>query len=535
MAMISFHKVSFFYADPFHPVFNGLTLSFDTDWKTGLVGRNGRGKSTFLKLLAGSLQPREGALLTPAGFSPLSFPFPVPDTGQAARDIIKESIAPFSLWEEEMRRCLMKGTPEDLTRYGEVEALYSQFNGYTMDAAVLREGALLGLSEELLLRPFKTLSGGEQTKSQILALFLHPAPFPLIDEPTNHLDMDTRSCIASYLRSKKEGFLVVSHDRAFLDDAIDHIVALNREETRLYHGNYSVYHREKMRRDQMEREKNSRLKKEIRRLTESSRAKEGWSFKKEKEKIGSGDKGAVGAQAARLMKRSLIIRRRARLCQEEKEGLLKNIDTPAPLKIHVPASLPAHILTVADLSVAYGDKRVISGLSFSLRKGERLAVMGPNGSGKTSLLRAILNEVPFSGTIRLPRHVSVSRVSQFPRWHNGLLQPRLDSSSLDETAFRNVLGILGVSGEIFHRPLETFSLGELKKTELARSLVEEAGLFLWDEPLNDIDLVSREQLEEAVSAYEPTVIFIEHDKTFIERCATSVLSLNHENHVRRMP
>jgi len=183
MAMISFHKVSFFYRDPFHPVFNGLTLSFDTDWKTGLVGRNGRGKSTFLKLLAGSLQPREGALLTPAGFSPLPFPFPVPDTGHAARDIIKESIAPFSFWEEEMRRCLMKGTPEDLTRYGEIEALYSQFNGYTMDAAVLREGALLGLSEELLHRPFKTLSGGEQTKSQILALFLHPLLFLLSMNP----------------------------------------------------------------------------------------------------------------------------------------------------------------------------------------------------------------------------------------------------------------------------------------------------------------------------------------------------------------
>ena len=525
MAMVSFHNVSFSYSEPYQPVFQHLVLNLDTDWKTGLVGRNGRGKTTFLKLLAGGLKPCEGFLSFPSGFSPLFFPFPVPHPRMKTRTVIKESIAPFSRWEEEMREALSKGRPEDLARYGEVETLYAQFNGYTIDAAVSREGALLEMSEELLERPFETLSGGEQTKSRILALFLHPASFPLIDEPTNHLDMEGRACMASYLREKKEGFIVVSHDRSFLDKAVDHIIALNRRNTGLYHGNFSVYHSEKTRRDQEEREKNNRLKKEIRRLSESSRAKEEWSMKKEKEKAGSGDKGAVGAQAARLMKRSLIIRRRAQLCKEEKSGLLKNIEVSMPLKMNIPPSLPRRILTVSDLSVSYGDQLIFSGLSFSLNKGERLAVMGPNGSGKTSLLKAILNEIPFSGTIRLPRHIPVSRVSQFPPWHKGFLQPYLEAISTDETAFRHVLGILGVSGEIFHRPLETFSQGELKKVELARSLIEEGGLFIWDEPLNYIDLVSREQLEEAISSFDPTVLFIEHDKTFIERCATSMLSL----------
>jgi lincosamide and streptogramin A transport system ATP-binding/permease protein len=193
--------------------------------------------------------------------------------------------------------------------------------------------------------------------------------------------------------------------------------------------------------------------------------------------------------------------------------------------MNIASCLPHRILTVSDLSVSCGGEPIFSGLSFSLEKGSRLAVTGPNGSGKTTLLRAVLKEIPFSGTIRLPRHITLSRVSQFPRWHKGFLRPLLEASGPDETVFRNVLGILGVSGEIFSRPLETFSLGELKKAELARSLSEEAGLFVWDEPLNYLDLVSREQLEEAIIAYQPTLIFIEHDKTFIDRCATCMLPL----------
>ena len=525
MAMVSFHDISFYYSDPYHPVFDGLSLSLDTDWKTGFVGRNGRGKTTFLNLLLGSLKPQKGILSAPASFSPVLFPFPVPAPSLKAHIIIKESIAPFSLWEEEMRQALLRGKPEDMILYGEAQSLYTQFNGYEIDAAILREGALLDMGEELLDRPYETLSGGEQTKCQILALFLHPSPFPLIDEPTNHLDREGRACVAAYLRQKREGFLLVSHDRSFLDDAVDHIIALNRVDTRIVHGNFSVYDQEKKRADSGERDRNRRLKKEIRRLTESSCDKEEWSRKKEKEKIGSGDKGAVGAQAARLMKRSMAIQRRALARIEEKKELLKNIESAHTLKMNIASCLPRQILTVSDLSVSYGGEPIFSGLSFSLERGSRLAVTGPNGSGKTTLLRAVLKEIPFSGTIRLPRHIPLSRVSQFPRWHKGFLRPLLEASGPDETVFRNVLGILGVSGDIFSRPLETFSLGELKKAELARSLSEEAGLFVWDEPLNYLDLVSREQLEEAIIAYQPTLIFIEHDKTFIDRCATCMLSL----------
>jgi len=525
MAMISFHGVSFSYAMPYHPVFEELTMSIDTDWKTGLVGRNGRGKTTFLNLLLRSLKPQKGTLSVPEGLSPVLFPFPVSAPERDARIIIKENIAPFSRWEKTMEECLSESSEKSLEKYGEIHARYTRHNGYGIDALLLKEAALLNIDEELLSRPYSTLSGGEQTKCQVLSLFLHPAPFPLIDEPTNHLDLNGRQLVAHYLRSRPQGFLLVSHDRSFLDESIDHVLALNRKDNRLYQGNYSVYHEEKRKEDEEELSRNMHLRKEITRLATSSRQKENWSKKKEKEKVGSGDKGAVGAQAARLMKRSLIIRRRALRHREEKEKLLKNLEISYFLKLNVSSSLPCHILTVSDLSVSYGNNLVFSGISFSLRRGERLALTGPNGAGKTSLLKAVLGEIPYSGTIRRPAHVPVSVASQHPVWNQGSLKELVKSADLDETLFRNVLGILGVSGEIFHRPLETFSLGELKKVEMSRSLCREAGLFVWDEPLNYLDIVSREQIEEAVSLFQPTIIFIEHDKAFVEKCATDALLL----------
>jgi lincosamide and streptogramin A transport system ATP-binding/permease protein len=161
-----------------------------------------------------------------------------------------------------------------------------------------------------------------------------------------------------------------------------------------------------------------------------------------------------------------------------------------------------------------------------LHRGDRIALIGPNGSGKTTLLRAISGEVTLTaGLIHLPRYLTAARAYQQPLWDGGLLRNHLRHLTMDETRFRNIMAAFGVTGEIFDRPLETFSQGELKKVDLCRSFLDPTHLLLWDEPMNYIDLMSREQIEAVVLKYEPTMLFVEHDRWFIDRIATGVVEL----------
>ncbi len=183
-------------------------------------------------------------------------------------------------------------------------------------------------------------------------------------------------------------------------------------------------------------------------------------------------------------------------------------------------------MTVNDLSLQLADKVLFEHVSFTLKRGDRLAIVGPNGSGKTSLLRAIMGEIaPLEGIIRRPAHLAFACAYQDPRWNDGLLREHLRLEGLDETQFRQILGVLGVEGEVFERDLATMSQGQRKKVDLARSFAEPGQLLIWDEPLNYLDVESRRQITEVILQDQPTLIFVEHDRHFVEAIATSSLNL----------
>ena len=524
MATITLQNVHFHYASPYVEVFEDLTLHIETVWRTALIGRNGRGKTTLLNLLRNTLTPAIGRVHVPVEMS--YFPFEPGSTQRTSFRVIKGSVAPFMQWEKEMEALLKDATEERLLEYGWVEERYRELGGYQIDAAIHREASQLGLDEKLLAQRFETLSGGEKTRALIVALFLRREQYVLLDEPTNHLDIEGRVLLSRYLAAK-QGFLVASHDRSFLDGCVDHVISINRNDVLESQGNYTIWRQQNDMKHEAERHQNEKLKREIKQLEKAARQKRDWSDRKEKTKLAARDRGRVGHLAAKQMKRALTIERRVHDNLQAKQRLFKNYEKDRILKLSFPEKMPKLLLRIQDLGVDLGGKTILSGLSLAVARGDRIGIVGGNGTGKTTLFRAIEGEIEHhAGSIDFPNWLSFSRSYQEPRWQSGFLHDRLQSEGLDETRFRHILGVFDVEGDIFDHPLQSFSQGQLKKVDLCRSFMSPAHLLLWDEPLNYIDIPSREQIERVILEFEPTMLFIEHDKYFIDKIATDVVIMD---------
>ena len=480
--------LTFGYEGSVENIFEDVSFQFDTDWKLGFTGRNGRGKTTFLNLLMGKYEYRGNIS---AGVTFDCFPYAVADGSRPVLEVVS-AVAPESKdWEIE------------------------------------RELGLLEIGSEALERPFSTLSGGERTRALLAALFLRSGHFPLIDEPTDHLDMEARSTLAAYLK-RKGGFLLVSHDRSFLDGTVDHILSINRANIEIQQGNFSSWMQNMERRNNFELRENERLRREEKRLTQAARAAKRFSDKAERSKIGSGvpDRGFVGAQSARLMKRAKSAENRLQKAAEEKKSLLKNVEEAENLKIHPLVYHALRLLSLEKAAVAYGGREIFPALSFTLERGERLALLGGNGSGKSSLLRLIRGEaVPHTGQVTVGSRLSLSYVPQDTSSLTGDLDAYAQAQGIDGTLFRAILRKLDFSRAQFEKDMADYSAGQKKKVLIARSLCERAHVYLWDEPLNYVDVLSRMQIEALIAEYQPTMIFTEHDRAFVDAVATKRVRL----------
>ncbi len=486
MSMIQAQGLTFSYPGSPDPVFENVSFQIDTGWKLGFIGRNGRGKTTFLRLLLGEYS-YGGRILSSVPFD--YFPAPIPDPARLTAEVLEDLCPEAESW-----------------RFP-------------------RELDLLGVEEEALWRPFPTLSNGERTKVLLAALFLREGAFPLIDEPTNHLDAQGRALAAAYLR-RQRGFILVSHDRHFLDGCVDHILSFNRADIQVQAGNYSSWKENFDRVQQFEEAKNDRLRKDIRRLQQAARRTSAWSDRVEASKIGAYDKGFVGHKSAKMMKRSKALEARQEKALEEKRSLLQNRESAETLKLSPLTHHARRLAVCSDLALWYGDRTVCGPLSFSLEQGERIALEGPNGSGKSSLLKLLLGgDIRHTGTLTRAPGLKISRVPQDTAFLRGSLGDFIRRRDLDESLYKAILRKLGFAREQFARNLEDYSEGQKKKALIAASLCEQAHLYVWDEPLNFLDIDARLQIEELLRAAAPTMLFVEHDRAFQEAVATKVISL----------
>ena len=528
MALIDINGLTFGYDGSPDTIFQDVSFQIDTDWRLGLIGRNGCGKTTFLNLLLGKLE-YQGTISSPLPFE--YFPYPVCSSGATALEQIRETIAPYRVWETEMEQLLRKSTPEALAAYGEVQELYSMHSGYTIDEEIRKEASRLQVAPDALDRPFSTLSNGEKTKLLLAAMFLRKNSFLLIDEPTNHLDLEAREAVADYLKTKK-GFLLVSHDRKILDSAADHILSINRKTIEVQKGNYSSWRENKERKEQFELAQNDKLKKEIRRLEVAADRTAAWSDDVEKTKYGSlnsglkPDRGYLGHKSAKMMKRSKAAEQRREKAAEEKSQLLQDLEVAGDLKLHILPHPKKMLAEAKNLSLSYGERDIVKEICFTISQGERVALRGRNGCGKSSVIKLLLGEnIPYTGLFYKAGNLKVSYIPQDASFLRGSLRTFIQQSGVDESLMKAILRKLDFSRGQFEKDMASYSEGQKKKVLLAKSLSEPATLFVWDEPLNFVDILSQEQIELLLQKEKPTMLFVEHDAAFCDKIATKYVEL----------
>jgi len=519
MAKISVSNLTFCYEGSSDNIFEQVSFNIDTDWKLGFIGRNGKGKTTFLKLLLGKYE-YQGSIQASTAFD----------------------YFPYQIKKEHLARC-MTDFLEELAPDCE-------------EWRVIMELEKMKMSAALLYRPFETLSHGERTRAMLAVLFSRDNYFLLIDEPTNHLDQASREIVREYLCHKK-GFLLVSHDRDLLDACVDHILVLNRVTIEVQKGNFSSWWENKERKDAFQMAENEKHRKEIGKLKKAAERTRDWADRNESTKIGYdpvkehdrclSTRSYIGAKTKKMQSRAKQIEERIGRAIEEKEGLLQDIENPAELKI-MPLKHHKEVLVRAEkFGLAYGEHILLREFDMELRQGERVLLRGPNGCGKSSLIKAILRangptdgrksggggSVPAknapalreSGVLRTVSGLRISYIDQDTSFLQGSLTDYCKKEDLDESLLKAILRQLDLERRQLGGRMEEFSEGQKKKVLIAASLLEQAHLYIWDEPLNYIDIFSRIQIEDLLLRYRPTMLFVEHDIRFQEKIADRVVEL----------
>ena len=496
MGTIQIENVSFKYDQMVDNLFESLNLKIDSSWKLGLIGRNGRGKTTLMNLLLGKLT-YQGKIVSNLNF--YYYPQTVPDKNLPTVQIVQQlaHLEEYDLWKIEI----------------ELEKLH-------VDTKVLQQN-------------FLTLSPGERTKVLLAILFVDESGFQLIDEPTNHLDIEGRKIVSKYLQSKK-GFIVISHDKAFLNPVIDHVISINRADVDVYKGNFDTWQENKDRQDNQELEQKDQLKKDIHRLYETAVKRENWSNSAEAQKNKNRykesvnlDKGFISHKSAKMMKKAKTAEKRVNSAISAKQKLLKNIEIEEPITLNYETvSHPDVLVDVDNLSLQHEDITTPE-VSFKVKKNHVVTLIGKNGIGKTTIFRQILGiKQPFiqTGDIKVANNLKISYLRQDNELTGDIKQLAIDKHIEPEMVYSN-LRKLGFERYLFEQPVEQMSQGQRRKVALALSLSEKANLYFWDEPLNYLDVITRQQIITAIQKQKPTMLLIDHDQDLIDAVATEKIYL----------
>ena len=507
--------------------------------RISLVGENGAGKTSIFRILKGTLTPDTGEVSLSRGvrIGYLEQDFAGMEE-DAKRTCMEVALEPFgSLIELERRIEVLASelggvgeserTSEVLADLGEAQHRFEVSGGYEFRSRTRSTLTGLGLSETYWGSSVSELSAGQRVRLALARLLLADHDLILFDEPTNHLDVPAREWLEGHLAGMDTAYVVASHDRRFLDAVSRKVAHLDRGKLTVYSGDYTAFRQQLRQAEEVGWRRYEKERKLAKKLQRQAQDYQRWSDAGEKKKRGAGDKGFVSHKAAKVMKRSLVARRRM-------EEAVENARTEKPfekdaVKIEFGSSKGRSLVRGDDLIVGYSRERPLTReLSFDLWAGDRLAVLGPNGCGKTALLRTVLGEIPpLRGDVRL---APSARVGYFDQ-DNRLVPPDVTAleevlgTGRDETLVRTVMGRMGVRRETVNKKVAKLSSGERAKVLLATLILGDNNLLVLDEPTNYLDIETQDVLLEALGDFSGGILFVSHDRYFVEELATDTVSL----------
>ena len=501
-----------------HNVLDGLTFQIDQGERVGLLGKNGAGKTTLFRILTGELEGDEGQVTIGQGRRlGLISQIPVYPAGYTVEDVLRSAFSRLEKLAVEMeeltaRMAAGESDPALLRRYGTLSERFEVFGGYDTDVAVNKIAQGLSISREMRGQLFDSLSGGEKTRVNLGRLILEDTDILLLDEPTNHLDLHATEWLEEYIRSFRGTVVTISHDRYFLDRTVNRIIEVQDGKAEFYSGNYSFYAVEKERRFQERMKQYEKEQAKIQQLEKAAEQLRLWAFQ----------------GMDKTYRRAISMERRIeRMRTTSKPTKARKIDA----RFTTAEFRGDEVLGLRNLSKAYGDKHLFEGISLKVEGGERIALIGDNGTGKSTLIKMIVGELyPDDGRIRTGPQVREAYLPQIihfdhPEW-NLVENMMAAKKGLSAQSARNRLAAYEFRGEDVLKPVSVLSGGEQSRLRLCMLMDDDINFLILDEPTNHLDIASREWIEEAVEAYDGTLLFVSHDRYFINRFATRIWELS---------
>ena len=486
-------------------ILDGLTFQVDTGERVGLLGPNGCGKTTLLRILTGAMDYDEGeVMIAPGKRMGLISQIPVYPEGYTVEDVLATAFEPLRKMEDELARLtreMASGTdPALMSRYDKLTAAYEAAGGYETDTRINKVCNGLSIPQAMREQLFESLSGGEKTRVNLARLILEDTDILLLDEPTNHLDLRATEWLEEYLGKFKGTVLTVSHDRYFLDQVVDRIIEIQEGRAEFYQGSYSFYAVEKERRYEEKLKQYEKEQAKIEQLEKAAEQMRVWAY------------SGMDKTFKRVKSMEKRIERMRVTDRPKKERKME-------VRFGEREFRGDEVLTIKGLTKGFGGRTLFSGLGLEVAGGERIALIGDNGSGKTTLLKMILGEeAPDGGKVRMGPTVKVGYLPQYVHFDHP------ERSLVDCTAqsARNRLAAFKFRGEDVFKPVSALSGGEQSRLRLCMLMDEKINLLVLDEPTNHLDIQSREWIEEAVEEYEGNLLFVSHDRYFIDRFASRI-------------
>ena len=496
-------------------ILDGLSFSVNSGERVGILGRNGCGKTTLFRILVGEIGYDEGeVMIAPSKRLGLISQIPVYPADWTTEDVLRDAHKRLYALSTKIDALAAQMEHDDspalLGEYDRLSEDFRRLGGYSMDTDRNRVANGLDIPAAMRAQLFSSLSGGEKTRVNLARLILEDTDILLLDEPTNHLDLHATEWLEDYLLHFKGTVLVISHDRWFLDKVVQRSIEINEGRAELYSGNYSFYVEERQRRFEEKLKKYERDQAKIEQLTRAAEQMHLWAF--------------MGAD--KLHKRAFSMEKRIeKLSQSERPAEQKKLN----VKFRQREFEGDEVLVAEDVSKSFGERTLFSAIDLLVRGGERVALIGDNGTGKSTLVKLIMGEeTPDTGylyrgpavrTAYLPQIVSFSDESR------SALDTMLYDCRCQPQEARDRLAAFGFRGESVFTPVGTLSGGEKSRLRLCMLMGADINFLILDEPTNHLDIASREWMEDALSDYEQTLLFVSHDRYFIEKFATRIWAL----------